>query len=152
MRLTLRYTQRHHHLPILDLMVFRRFVLLILLALLPLRSFATSEMQISMAAGQWAALATHGASDAPHSAAMPCHGEAAQLISGNVDETTSTHETSNNHHSACTLCDLCHSVAMVCALELLPTPPASSTARLSLVSTDTGHALVNRLERPPRRS
>ena len=152
MRLTLRYTQRHHHLPILDLMVFRRFVLLILLALLPLRSFATSEMQISMAAGQWAALATHGASDAPHSAAMPCHGEAAQLIGGNEDVTTSPHETSNNHHSACTLCDLCHNVAMVCALELLPTPPASSTARLSLVSTDTGHALVNRLERPPRRS
>ena len=133
-------------------MVFRRFVLLILLALLPLRGFAMSEMQISMAAGQWAASASQGASDGPHSAAMPCHSEAAQLISGNEDATASTHETSNNHHSACALCDLCHSVAMVCALETLPAPPASSTARLSLVSSDTGHALVNRLERPPRRS
>ena len=136
---------------ILKSMVFRRFVLLILLALLPLRGVATSEMQISMAVGQWTASASQGASDGPHSAAMPCHGEAAQFIGGNEDVTASPHETGNNHHSACALCDLCHSVAMVCALESLPAPLASSTARLSLVSTDTGHALVNRLERPPRR-
>ena len=151
-RLSLSYTHRSRHLHILLPMVFRRFILLLLLALLPLRGFAMSEMQISMAAGQWAASAMQGANDGPHSAAMPCHSEGAPSTSQGEDLTPLPSQASSNHHNACALCDLCNSVAMVCALEPLAAAPASGSTSLSLVSTDTGHALVSRLERPPRRS
>ena len=110
-----------------------------------------SEMQISMAAGQGGGLASQAASEGPHSAAMPCHGGGAQLAIDGLDATATPSQFGSNHHNACALCDLCHSVAMVCALESPPAPPASNTARLSLVTTDTGRALVDRLERPPRR-
>jgi hypothetical protein len=130
-------------------MRFRPLILWILLALLPLRGWATSDMQVSMALGTLtstvaAASSTHAAPEAQHHAAAPCHGDAAKA---SVD---AAQEPSSSGHAACTLCDLCHGVAMATAEPQLSVLPMAASRRLSLVSTDTGHLLIARLDRPPR--
>ncbi len=144
-------------------MRFRHFILWILLALLPLRGWATSEMQMSMAANELAASAVAASSlqveaQTPHHAAMPCHGEAVQAAHDGSDpsahdsELDSTLEYSHGGHAACALCDLCHSVAMVTTAAHVNSMQTAATESLSLVSTDTGRALIGRLDRPPRRA
>ena len=130
-------------------MRFRPLILWILLALLPLRGWATSEMQVSMAMGTvvaaTAAVSTKQAAPAKqHHAAAPCHGEALQ------PDLEAAPESGGGGHTACTLCDLCHSVAMATAETVLDARPTVAAQRMSFVSTDTGHALVDRLDRPPR--
>jgi hypothetical protein len=130
-------------------MRFRCVILWILLALLPLRGWAMSDMQVSMATSSLAmasaeVVTPHGAHEMQASAALPCHGEAASLQADNAPESNS------GTHSACSLCDLCHSVAMVTAQTALSAAPTATVRRLSLVSADTGRALIDRLDRPPR--
>jgi hypothetical protein len=130
-------------------MRFRPLILWILLALLPLRGWATSDMQVSMALGTLtgaavAASAVQAAPEAQHEAAAPCHGNAA---AAGVEAAP---ETSSGSHAACSLCDLCHSVAMATSEPQLSALPVATHQRLSLVSTDTGHLLIARLDRPPR--
>jgi cytochrome c5 len=124
-------------------------ILWILLALLPLRGWATSDMQVSMALGTMtsavvAASSTPTATKAQPHAAAPCHGDGVTADAGG------TPEPSTGSHAACTLCDLCHSVAMTTAESVLDTRPRVAAERVSLVSTDTGHLLIDRLDRPPR--
>jgi hypothetical protein len=123
-------------------MRFRLVILWILLALLPLRGWATGDMQVSMALGTTtgavvAASSVHAAPEAQHHNAAPCHDAA-------------TPEPGTDSHAACTLCDLCHGVAMAAAEPPLSAWPMTANQRLSLVSTDTGHLLIARLDRPPR--
>ncbi len=130
-------------------MRYRTLILWILLALLPLRGWATSDMQVSMALGALtgavvAKSAVQAAPEAQHHAAAPCHGDASK------SDADAAPEPSGGGHAACSLCDLCHSVAMASAEPLLSALPAVGDQRLSLVSTDTGHLLIARLERPPR--
>ena len=134
-------------------MRFRHLILWILLALLPLRGWATNDMQLSMALGTLtdtvvaataAVTSTHPVPEAQHHAAPPCHGNAA------TTGAEAAPESSSGSHAACTLCDLCHSVAMAAAESVLDTLPTVATERVSLVSTDTGHLLIARLDRPPR--
>lgn len=129
-------------------MRFRHLILWILLALLPLRGWATSDMQLSMALGAMtgavvAASSMQAAPKAQHHAAAPCHGDAATTGIEAAPEPSSS-------HAACTLCDLCHSVAMATAESVLDTRPTVAAERVNLVSTDTGHLLIARLDRPPR--
>jgi hypothetical protein len=134
-------------------MRFRPLILWILLALLPLRGWATSDMQVSMALGTLtgavmtatAAASTRQAAPAKqHHAAAPCHGEASP------PEVDASPEANTGSHASCTLCDLCHSVAMASAEPQLNALPMATHQSLSLVSTDTGHLLIARLDRPPR--
>jgi hypothetical protein len=130
-------------------MRFRRVILWILLALLPLRGWATSDMQVSMGmstvmAATAAAASTQAAPDVQHHAAAPCHGVAAK------EDVDAAPELSTVGHTACTLCDLCHSVAMATAAPVLSALPMVAKPSFSLVSTDTGHLLIARLDRPPR--
>ncbi len=130
-------------------MRFRCVILWILLALLPLRGWAMSEMQVSMAASALtAASAEIVLPQAGHeihaTAAAPCHGDAASSHADNAPPSNS------GNHSACNLCDLCHGVVMVDAQSALSAAPAAKVQRMSLVSADTGRALIDRLDRPPR--
>jgi Co/Zn/Cd efflux system component len=130
-------------------MRFRPLILWILLALLPLRGWAMSDMQVSMATSALAAssaevVMVQAAHEMQASAAAPCHGEGASSQADNAPQSSS------GTHSACSLCDLCHSVAMVHAQTALSTAPTAAVRRVSLVSVDTGRALIDRLDRPPR--
>jgi hypothetical protein len=130
-------------------MRFRHVILWILLALLPLRGWALSDMQVSMATSALAAASAELVTpDVAHemqaSVAAPCHGEAASSQTDNAPQSNS------GTHGACSFCDLCHSVAMVNAQTALSAAPTAAVRRLSLVSADTGRALIDRLDRPPR--
>ena len=161
-------------------MNFRCVILWILLALLPLRGWAMGDMQVSMATGALTAMGGSGvAVSSPQGAhemqaklALPCHGEVKSLqaddalqsnggkynssdnstvnTSDNTTDDTTHNGPHNDTHSACNLCDLCHSVAMTSAEAALKALPAAAVQRLSFVSADTGLALIDRLDRPPR--
>lgn len=132
-------------------MHFRRFVLCVLLVLLPMRGWAAGDMQVSMAmnalmetaeAAATLTPADHAARTTHQQPVAPCHVEAAQ--------TDVEPQNAGGGHSTCALCDLCHSVAMLAAAPLLGALPPIATPRLRWVGTDTGRAWVGGLERPPR--
>ena len=135
---------------------FRHFVLWALLALLPLRGWAVSDMQISMATHALESMSSAEAvPEAQHHTAMPCHGEAAQSAHAQSAELTpeaAPEVAPESGHGACTLCDLCRSVVMVSTTEALRAVPTAAAQPLSSMSTDSGRAPTDRLERPPRRS
>ena len=108
----------------------------ILLALLPLRGWASVSMQVEMATD---ALVT--ASDMPHHASAPCHEAAPASADGS---------TSGSGHAGCSMCDLCHSVALVSPASPLDAVQAAVTRVRPGTATDTGRALVGGLDRPPR--
>jgi hypothetical protein len=130
-------------------MRFRSLILWIMLALLPLRGWAMSDMQVSMATSALTAAAAEvvlpqAAHEMQATASPPCHGEAAS------SQADSAPQPNSGTHSACSLCDLCHSVAMVNAQAALSAAPTAALQRVSLISADTGRALIDRLDRPPR--
>jgi hypothetical protein len=128
-------------------MPFRRIVLWILLALLPLRGWAMGDMQVSMATGTLAAVASAHVADAPPvQASTPCHGESAQQTSDAPDES----RVEAGAHSGCSLCDLCHSVAMPTTRPMPSLAPSTAGPASPWAGTDTGRALIGRLDRPPR--
>jgi len=138
-------------------MHFRRFILCVLLVLLPLRGWAAGDMQVSMAMNALMetveASATPTPSDHPartthQQPVAPCHVEAAQADTDT--DTDAEPQNAGGAHSTCALCDLCHSVAMLAAAPLLGARPPNTTPCLRWVGTDTGRAWVGGLERPPR--
>lgn len=108
----------------------------ILLALLPLRGWASVSMQVEMATD---ALVT--ASEMPRHASAPCHEAAPASADGN---------SSGTGHAGCSMCDLCHSVALVSPASPLDAVQAAVTRVRPGTATDTGRALVGGLDRPPR--
>jgi len=148
-------------------MHFRRFILCVLLVLLPLRGWAAGDMQVSMAMSALMETVEASATPTPSDQAArtthqqpvaPCHVEAAQAdtytdTDADTDTDTDTDAEPQNAggaHSTCALCDLCHSVAMLAAAPLLGAHPPNTTPCLRWVGTDTGRAWVGGLERPPR--
>jgi hypothetical protein len=128
-------------------MPFRVVILWILLALLPLRGWAMSDMQVSMATGTLAAVASQQVANAPPvHASPPCHGESAQQTSAGTDES----RVESGAHSGCSLCDLCHSVAIVTTSTMPSLAPSTVSQASPWAGTDTGLALIGRLDRPPR--
>ena len=114
----------------------RLIVLWILLALLPLRGWASVSMQAEMATN---ALVT--ASDTPHHASAPCHEAAPASADDNA---------SGTGHASCSMCDLCHSVALATPASPIDAMQAAVTRVRPGTTIDTGRALVGGLERPPR--
>lgn len=113
-------------------MSLRRWIVWLMLALLPLRSVAVVAMQDAPTRPA----AVHAAG----SEVMPCH-----------DNDDASASAANAGH-ACHLCDLCHSAlatapAARLASAMLPAPPLTPKA-----SPDTGRQLPGGLERPPRGS
>jgi hypothetical protein len=109
-------------------------IVLLLVALLPLRSWAAADMSASMAAGQAVAATV----------AMPCHGEEAEATSP-LDDGASP---ASPH--ACLACDLCHAPLALLVTELPGLVPAPRAGPAPAPARDTGRLLAACLERPPR--
>ena len=124
-------------------MRLRFIVLWILIALLPLRGWAFSGMQVDMAAGEVAMASQVVASGTPHHASAPCHEAAASDAADDSDAAGSS-------HAGCSLCDVCHSVALFNAASPLGAAQVAVTRAHPLTRTDTGRSLVGGLDRPPR--
>lgn len=116
----------------------RRYLLLLLIALLPLRAWAGDAMALAVvAAPGMAAAATpappcHGEQAAPsgHGAQMSpsSHGEQAAVAGTSVTAHTDDHGNDHSEHAACSCCDICHG-------SVLSGPVVSSSACAPM----TGH-------------
>ncbi|HEU4458379.1 MAG TPA: hypothetical protein VFR90_04590 [Methylibium sp.] len=115
------------------------WILVLMLALLPLRGWALAGMGLGLPT---AAQATQAAAlQGEATAAMPCHTAAADAADGGAAPAAST---------TCQACDACHTaLAMPPAVELPATPPLRDVPARS-IHRDTGRALIDGLERPPR--
>lgn len=112
----------------------RRFFIILMIALLPLRSWAGDVMTLEMAVGQLAGTAHSAKQVAP-----ACHGPG----TSNVDEAANSNTTtvSDSRCDTCGTCQLCHSVALA---DFSLSDLAGLTA-LSLLSNDsTGFASAPR--------
>jgi hypothetical protein len=121
----------------------RRFWLLVLLvALLPLRGWAAAGMAVSAPLSS-----IHAQAEA---AAMPCHGDASD--SGSADEPAApAHDASAGQAShLCVSCDLCHAALATVAAGSVTPGPLPGEGPLVSASRDTGRLLAGCLERPPR--
>jgi hypothetical protein len=103
-------------------------LLWLLLALLPMRGWANGWMHLATADGSVA-----------EAVAMPCHGDAAPADSGD----------SLPAPAGCTLCDLCHGVAMPASIETLAGDDAGS-AWLNADASSLAPGQPNSFFRPPR--
>jgi hypothetical protein len=126
-------------------MCIRVALVWLLLALLPLRGWATLAMQLP-------APASTGASSAQH-VQPPCHemASAAALAQADAETAQAPLRDGIPSHAACSMCDLCHGAA-ACDLQRASIAALNAVERVQPVAdADTGRALVGGLERPPRR-
>lgn len=111
------------------------WILWLMLALLPLRSWAVAGMGLPQALPDRveAVVMTHDA-DAPAAAAMPCHEGGAQAEGS----------------STCESCDWCHAALGTAPEGVVPGKPPIAEAPFVAPQRDTGRPPVGGLERPPR--
>ena len=123
-------------------MRFRVVLVWMLLALLPLRGWATLAMQLSPPG-------SHGTS-AAHAAQTPCHEMVATMASAEAAGDERAAGSVGGSHAGCSMCDLCHGTA-ACNAQTTLSFALNHVARVPPVAdADTGRALVGGLERPPR--
>lgn len=125
----------------------RLVVLWILLALLPLRGWAFSSMQVEMAISDLTAATLEFEPAIAAPALPPCHEVAAKA---GPDSATPNSDVAGSGHAGCALCDLCYSVAIVDAAPALDAVQFAVAHVGSFTRTDTGRSLVGGLDRPPR--
>lgn len=114
----------------------RVWVILLLIALLPLRGWAAAGMAIP---GPQAPVAAEAAAALP-----PCHAGLAE------DELTTLAAYPAPSTHLCSTCDLCHAPLAVLAGELAPPSVPPSAAPAAAHPRDTGRLMAASLERPPR--
>lgn len=120
----------------------RCFLLVVLLALLPLRGWAAGAMAASMALP---------AAGTVQQALPPCHGSApAEAEPAGEARDDAAGATQDSGHHGCSACVLCHSG--IAPAPGLPAERAQepSQAPLPGAMQDTGRLLPAALERPPR--
>lgn len=115
----------------------RLWIVWLVLALLPLRSWAVASMAMSAAP---VGVASEAALSDDGPALPPCHQAAAN----------SSDSDRNSAVNACTLCDLCHCAASVAPAVALPAAPVPDGLPRPAAAHDTGRNAVGGLERPPR--
>jgi hypothetical protein len=133
----------------------RAWIVLFMIALLPLRGWAVVSMAPVPTPVAAPATGVHAQVVAPREQATlpPCHGAPASAAThadaapstthgADIDGTMPTH--------LCLACDLCHTPLATPALPNLlpPAPPAAAPGASS--ERDTGRHLAGTLERPPR--
>jgi len=123
-------------------MRFRVVLVWMLLALLPVRGWATLAMQLPPAGN-------HGTL-AAHAAQAPCHDMVATAASAEAAADEGATGSVGGSHAGCSMCDLCHGTAAFNA-QINLSFALNQIARVQPVAdADTGRALVGGLERPPR--
>lgn len=123
-------------------MRFRVVLVWMLLALLPVRGWATLAMQLSPPG-------SHSTS-AAHAVQAPCHEMAAASAPADAAADEAAAGSVGGSHAGCSMCDLCHGTA-ACNAQTTLSFALNHVARIRPVAdADTGRALVGGLERPPR--
>jgi hypothetical protein len=114
----------------------RAWVILLLIALLPLRGWAATGMAVPAPVAPVSAEAA--------AALPPCHAGLAEdeLAMLAAEPAPTTH--------LCSTCDLCHAPLAVPAAELAPPSVPPSVAPAAAHPRDTGRLMAASLERPPR--
>ncbi len=111
-------------------MVMRRFFIIFMIALLPLRSWAGDLMAISMSTYALAAANANIVVKQVSSGMEDCAGH-----SGSHAEAAMPNASDDGHCKTCVTCQICHSVALVNMDVLASGPPDAS--RLKSLSTAT---------------
>lgn len=111
----------------------RTFLLCVLLALLPLRGWATVVMPSMQQASGEAVFAVSTA---------PCHEPSMASTASDVAVTAA--------HANCASCDLCHAAFAFSADTAATAARQDADSPYPRVEADTGRALPGGLERPPR--
>jgi hypothetical protein len=131
----------------------RAWIVLFMIALLPVRGWALVTMTGAMPVVAATAVA---ATAAASRLAMPCHGTAPSADVGDAGSSgaqaapeAATPSTTAATH-LCQSCDLCHAPLAGAAPPRVPTVIAAADPVVAAPARDTGHRLAGRLERPPR--
>jgi hypothetical protein len=128
--------RRETHFCLYSSMPWRSWIIWSMLALLPLRGWAVTTMEMPAAVDD---APTHQAAAEQPSVQLnaPCHDGADESDAG-----------SSGH--ACALCDLCHSAA-ASAPQFAPPPVLPpGAAPPTVAARDTGRHAIGGLDRPPR--
>ncbi|TDP81628.1 hypothetical protein EV672_10758 [Aquabacterium commune] len=123
---------------------WRAALLCLLIALLPVRSWAWTSMAVQTAVTAATAAATAAVAEAD--ATPPCHAHA-EVASAETPSSDTTHPP----HHGCSLCDLCHAGVLPPPMWLwsgTAVPPGSAPGWTP--ATDTGRQGTDGLFRPPR--
>ena len=123
-------------------MRFRVVLVWMLLALLPVRGWATLAMQLSPPG-------SHGTS-AAHAAQPPCHEMAATTALAEAAADERVAGSAGGSHAGCSMCDLCHGTAAFSSQRTLAFGLRQVARLQPEADADTGRALVGGLDRPPR--
>lgn len=128
----------------------RHWLLIFMIALLPLRGWASDAMAMSA----WAA-------STPSQAPAPCHGQHAEPGSSNSMELQGSHHVGaeqgmahgqgaddSNSHTTCTACDICNGPAMALT-SLSARSPALAIAHGTTVCERFASAVLHRGSKPP---
>ena len=123
----------------------RAWIVLLLVAMLPLHGWAAAAMGVRMAAiGVVSDPAYVPAAAMSAIAEAPCHGQAAD---GHATDAVAATERASHD---CASCDLCHTgVAVLADATVAPLPAAPADAPAGH-PRDTGRLMAACLERPPR--
>ena len=125
----------------------RAWIILLLVAMLPLHGWAAAAMAVSMATTGPAperTFASTAAGTGPAAVAMPCHGSA---DGSHADEGTAAPDRAPHD---CASCHLCHAWVAVLADGWAPSLPATPADAPAAHPRDTGRLIAGCLERPPR--
>lgn len=118
-------------------MSVRRWIVWLMLAMLPLRGLAVSTMEMPALAADSTTIDSAVAVDAHDRA--PCHDAAVH------------HDAGAGAHT-CGLCDLCHNAVAAPVMVDMSAPVTPEALPPPGAARDTGRHAVGGLDRPPRRS
>jgi hypothetical protein len=107
-------------------MLRRHWILWLMLALLPLRSFAAGWLPAQQGA------------------------QLVMQLSGVAGTVPPCHDADSGPSACCTLCDLCHGVAASTTPDAMPVPAMPHAGLRAAPAPDTGRQAPDLLERPPR--
>jgi hypothetical protein len=136
----------------------RVWIVLFLIALLPVRGWAVA----SMTADAGGAHHAHGSAATVPAVLPPCHGDLASADAAGdpaphghaagPQPTTEADADADRSHAGhlCAVCDLCHAPAAPAATGPTLGLHAPTPVRCATVQRDTGRVLAGALDRPPR--
>lgn len=119
----------------------RVWLIVLLVALLPLRGWASAGMAVSAAPSQLLVQAQVQVQEQVQ--AMPCHAGPSNIAPAQVED-------AGEASHLCVSCDLCHAALATAACASTGPSPMSGSGPLVGASRDTGRLLAGCLERPPR--
>ena len=133
-------------------MLMRRFFVILLIALLPLRSWAGDLMALSMSTQVLQAANVQLVASQRASADENCPGHTnaknSEFLQTSVDAGTSQAADGDEHCKSCVSCQICHSVALVNVISV-PHGALEGTLKETLLSSRFASATLADCVKPP---